>query len=124
MRHIEHNEQCNLMQWWSFACRSFGVPETLLFAIPNGGARDLITGALLKREGVRAGVPDLFLAIPKGGQGGLFLELKKPKGGRVSEAQKGMLSTLQESGYSVAVCHGWTAAKEAIENYLKGEKCG
>lgn len=37
----------------------------LLFAIPDGGRRDAVTGAHLKAEGVRAGVPDMFLAVPR-----------------------------------------------------------
>lgn len=119
MRHVEHDEQVTLVQWWGFACKSFGISEQLLFAIPNGGARNPITGANLKREGVRAGVPDLFLAVPKNGLCGLFIELKKPKGGRVSDAQNQMIKVLCEAGYSVVVCPGWTAAKEAIETYLK-----
>lgn len=47
-----------------------------LFAIPNGGARDEVTGGKLKAEGVLAGVWDLFLAIPVGEYGGCWIETK------------------------------------------------
>ena len=102
------------------ACRSFGVDESLLFAIPNGGNRDAVTGAMLKAEGVRAGVPDLFLAVPRNGFAGLFVELKKPKGGRVSRSQTDMLAALSASGYKTAVCHGWEGAMACIAGYLQG----
>lgn len=54
------------------------------FAIPNGGKRDRITGAIMKREGVRAGVPDI--AIVRDGGLVAFLEVKTEKG-RLSNAQ-------------------------------------
>ncbi|MBQ9243546.1 MAG: VRR-NUC domain-containing protein [Proteobacteria bacterium] len=119
MKQLEHTEQVNLMQWWALACHGFGLHENTLFAIPNGGARNAITGMNLKREGVRAGVPDLFLAWANRQYGGLFIEMKKSKGGRVSDAQKLYLDLLAESGYKVAVCHGWLEAKASIEAYLK-----
>lgn len=121
MKQLEHKEQVTLMQWWAMACHQFGVSEQCLFAIPNGGQRNVITGAQLKAEGVRAGVPDLFLAVPKQQNHGLFIEMKKAKGGHVSEAQKGMISMIQELGYACHVCHGWIEAKDAIERYLKGD---
>ena len=60
MKSLEHSEQVTLIKWWALACKQFGIPEQLLFAIPNGGKRDVISAKLLKDEGVRAGVPDLF----------------------------------------------------------------
>jgi hypothetical protein len=55
------------------------------FAVPNGGRRDRITGAILKREGVKAGVPDII--IVRDGGSVAFMEVKRPKG-VLSEAQK------------------------------------
>lgn len=100
--------------------KRFGISEQLLFAIPNGGQRNVIVAARLKAEGVRAGVPDLFLAVPAFGYNGLFIELKKPKGGRVSDSQSEFISELAERGYCVTVCHGFMEAKKTIENYLEG----
>lgn len=124
MNNEEHQEQCTVMKWWSICCHRFGIDEKMLFAIPNGGKRDAITGKILKAEGVRAGVPDLFLAVPKVNDGiqkhGLFIEMKKVKGGRVSEAQKKMIADLNDEGYVAVVCHGFRQAALAIEMYLKG----
>lgn len=115
----EHREQVALMQWWAFACRAYGVPESMLFAIPNGGRRDPVTGARLKAEGVRAGIPDLFLAVQRGGKGGLFVEMKRADGGRLTPAQVSTMSHLMRMGYRVCVCHGWEKARDAIEAYLR-----
>lgn len=118
MRQEEHNEQVNLMKWWSLAHFKFKIPERCLFAIPNGGQRNVITAKRLKDEGVRSGIPDLFLAVTTPSFSGLFIEMKKAKGGRVSKHQEEMLKELSERGYKTEVCHGWSEAVAAIQNYL------
>lgn len=118
MNHPEHAEQVSLIKWWALSCKRFGIPEHLLFAIPNGGKRDVISAKLLKDEGVRAGVPDLLLAVPKGQYHGLFIEMKKSKGGVVSDSQKTMGELLTAQNYHVTVCHGFIEAKQKLEEYL------
>lgn len=118
MKQEEHNEQVMLIQWWSLMCNSFHVPEICLFAIPNGGLRNIIIAAKMKREGVRSGIPDLFLACPRKDYHGLFIEMKKPKGGRVSDSQKTAIKVLEYNKYKTAVCHGWEQAKQEITEYL------
>jgi hypothetical protein len=120
MKQLEHTEQVSLMQWWALACKQFGIPEQLLFSIPNGGERNVIVASKLKAEGVRAGVPDLFLAWDNDEFAGLFIEMKKTKGGRVSSAQKEFMDLLFSAGYLAVVCHGWIEAKATIEHYLRG----
>lgn len=117
----EHDEQVNLIQWFRFKSELFGISEQLLFAIPNGGQRNIITASKLKAEGVKAGVPDLFLAYPNRRHCGLFIEMKRESNGRVSDAQKGFLKLLNETGYLAVVCKGWQAAADTIEQYLKEE---
>lgn len=118
MKSLEHSEQVSLMQWWALQCRRFGVYEQLLFAIPNGGQRNIITAKRMKDEGVRSGIPDLFLAVPRGNFHGLFVEMKKPRGGVVSDNQKACMEMLSNNGYCVTVCHGFIEAKTAITAYL------
>jgi hypothetical protein len=116
----EHDEQVMLMQWWALQCKFWKVPEECLFAIPNGGERNAIVAKRLKEEGVRAGIPDLFLAYPSGNIHGLFIEMKKPKGGRVSENQKKVIATLNNNGYYAVVANGFEWARTAIVAYLNG----
>lgn len=113
----ESEEQKALFDWWK---RTPYSRYCVMYHIPNGGRRDAVTGARLKAEGVVAGVPDIFLAVPWRGFAGLYIELKRQKGSKVSEAQENVIARLRQAGYRVEVCKGWTAAREAIENYLTG----
>lgn len=116
----EHMEQVALVKWWLLLCKSgrLGEAPPLLFAIPNGGARSVITGARLRAEGVTPGIPDLCLALPGGQAHGLFIELKKQHGGVVSPAQKAVMHRLETYGYRCIVAHGWREAATEITGYL------
>ena len=126
MKHEESKLQQACVKWFRYQYPSFA---RLLFAIPNGGARDKATGSLLKAEGVVAGVPDLFLARPSRSDSdlvidcdnvfycGLFIEMKAP-GGKVTPRQAEMHKLLTAQGYEVAVCRTFDEFKETIENYL------
>lgn len=99
---------------------SYKYPElAMLFHIPNGGKRDARTAAILKRQGVKAGVPDLCLPVPRGGYHGLFIELKT-KTGRLSDNQERWLKALTIEGYKAIVCYGHEEATEALANYIRG----
>ncbi len=115
----ESQEQRTLVAWWHAVRKQW--PGAVLFAIPNGGARSAVTGARLRAEGVVAGIPDMFLACPRGGRAGLFIEMKKAKGGRVDKAQEAAMALLESQGYECAVCRGWDAARERIETYMARE---
>ena len=113
----ESVEQIHLFQWARM--QSCTMPElNLLFHIPNGGKRNITTAKRLKAEGVKAGVPDLFLPVSRGGFFGLFIEMKVGKN-KTTEKQEEWISALQEEGYKVVVCYGCDSAMEEIMNYLK-----
>lgn len=95
-------------------------PGVLIFAIPNGGNRDAKEATGLKREGVLAGVPDLMVAEPRGGFCGLFIEMKRASGGRVSKAQKDLIAQLRARGYRAEVCEGVDDAFSLFESYMLG----
>lgn len=117
MNNEESRMQQALVSWWSVACVDFGVPQILLFAIGNGGKRDAVTGAIMKREGVRAGVADLFLSVPRGGKPGAYIELKKPDG-ELSPLQREFLKLADAQGYACRVCYSVRSAIEFIAEYL------
>ncbi len=114
----ESQEQCSLFSWWNWTASKW--PDAVMFAIPNGGWRSLRTAARLKAEGVLAGVPDIFLAAPRGSFHGLFVEMKRVHGGTVSKAQKLVMARLEAAGYACRVCKGFAEAREAVEGYLNG----
>jgi hypothetical protein len=94
-------------------------PElALLFAVPNGGHRDIRVAAKLKAEGVKAGVPDMCLPVPRGQFHGLWIELKAGKN-TASTEQKWWLTELRACGHRAEVCRGWEAAARVIVDYLE-----
>jgi len=113
----ESLEQQFLFRWATFASGIY--PELdLLYHIPNEGKRSKSTGGRLKAEGLKSGVPDICLPVARGKYHGLYIELKKEKGGAVSANQKIWLSQLTHQGYYAIICHGWEQAKNEIEKYL------
>lgn len=88
------------------------------FAIPNGGSRHPIEAANLKRQGVTAGIPDIFCAIPRKPYHGLFIEFKAGKN-KLTEAQKEAVERLKSAGYRCEICY---SLEEAINIFNKYEK--
>jgi hypothetical protein len=116
----EHAHQTALFMWSIIA----GMNEPLLrlmFAIPNGGERNVIVATNLKAEGVKSGVPDVMLPVPRGNHAGLFIEMKKLKGAgsRVAPEQAEWHKNLTAQFYRVEVCWGWLEARAVICNYMR-----
>lgn len=115
----EAQEQIEIIRWWrQECCLGFQFWSNALFHIPNGGGRHIIEATRLKKEGVVSGVPDLFLAIPRGSFHGLWIELKRTKGGSIKPEQREFMAFLRGQGFCAFVCKGALAAKELIYNYL------
>lgn len=131
IRPTEHEIQCAAIQWWAYACKGYGLPEFSLYAIPNAGAgAQKGQAGKMKAEGVRSGVPDLFLAVPRpvcpppgaivkdpGVWSGLYIETKSYTG-RLSVRQRDVGHWLQSRGYVVVECRSVHAIQTAIVNYL------
>jgi hypothetical protein len=117
----EHDEQVSFIHKAKKYLRAKGKDKLipLLFAIPNGGARDAKTASSLKMEGVRAGVPDLFFAHSSGPYHGLFIEMKKREGGRLSPDQKKIIEALDGQGYACHVALGWEEAERGFIRYIE-----
>lgn len=121
----EHAHQAAVMQWCAIEGRTRLTRLEMLFAIPNGGDRQASVAASLKAEGVKAGVPDLMLPVPRGAYAGLWIEMKKPSermkrnGGR-SDKQVEWHKKLVEQRYAVVVAYGWQAAVCALLKYYDG----
>jgi hypothetical protein len=121
----ESTEQRALFQWARFAT-SVHPELRLLYAIPNGGWRHQSTAGRLKAEGVRPGVPDVCLPVPRGPYGACYLELKRPHAagkpkGRTRPEQLWWLGELQAVGNFAGISYGWIEARDMIEGYLRGE---
>ena len=116
----EEEEQAAVMEWAMLMERQY--PElALLFHIPNGADRHPAVAAKLKRQGVKAGVPDLFLPVARGGWHGLWVEMKRRKGGKVSAEQRQWLQELTYQHYYATVAQGAEEACDVIFKYLTEE---
>lgn len=113
----EHYQQVQLMQWVELSRAKYPALKNI-YAVPNGGMRHPAVAAQLKAEGVKPGVPDLCLAYPSNGFHGLYIEMKRLKGGRLSDEQKDWRNRLTSAGYAVHVCEGWEIAQRVIVEYL------
>lgn len=110
-----------VVQWWHLTHRQLGGVERLLFAIPNGGMRNRVVAAKLKAEGVRSGVPDMMLAMPRGKYCGLFIE-HKIKPNKPSEDQLAFIEHLFMQGYQVVVSYSYDETVNSICSYLQGDR--
>lgn len=116
----ESEEQQTLFRWAQLQSGAF--PElALMYHVPNGGGRSKAEAGRFKAEGVKSGVPDICLPVARGGFHGLYVELKRQRGGIVSDNQTAWMERLSREGYCVALCMGWEAASKAILEYLRME---
>jgi len=123
---LEHDEQSGVFLWAGWMLRDF--PDLRwMFAIPNGGHRNMLVAKKMKAEGVKPGVPDIFLPVPRHGYHGLFIEMKtqdnrpktqKSKGG-LSDLQREWVTALRDRNYKVVVAYGRDEAVTEITTYLK-----
>jgi len=105
----EHEEQRELVSWFRKEFRPVRI-----FAIPNGGLRNKSVAAKLKVEGVSAGVPDLYVPAWR-----LWIEMKREKGGRLSDNQKDWRDYLQSTGSYFILGEGCEKAKEKIIRFYE-----
>lgn len=103
----EHQEQKLFVKWFELQ-----YPKVKIFAIPNGGNRNVVTATMLKAEGVRKGVPDLFIPAWQ-----MWIEMKRVKGGKLSPEQKVWIDYLNECDYLAVVANGFEEAKRIILDY-------
>lgn len=109
----EHDTQCAFFQYANLQ-RFPGIE--LLHATPNGGMRHPAVAAKLKKEGVKAGVPDVSWPVARGGFIGLAIEFKHGDG-NPSKEQRERINLMQREGWCVAVCWSWDAAARFLKGY-------
>ncbi len=131
----EHSEQAALIRraFDRAALDPAAADLGLLFAIPNGGDRHPAVARKLQAEGVQPGIEDLMLSVPRprratdppappgtppGWWCGLFLEMKRVRGGRVAPEQLQWHEWHREQGYRVEVCYGAADAWQVLCEYL------
>ena len=116
MRNDESRLQRACVTWFRLQYPRY---KRLLFAVPNGGARSAVTGAILKAEGVVPGVADLILFLPRGGRHALCIEMKTERG-RQSERQREWQEAVEREGYEYALCRSLDDFARVVRCYING----
>lgn len=115
MRHIESRIQTMCVSWFRLQYPEYA---RLLVANANGGKRNRIEAAIMKGEGVTAGVADLTLYVPTEKYHGLLIEMKSEKG-RQSQHQKAWQKIVEAQGYKYELCYSFDDFCIAIKRYLQ-----
>lgn len=108
-RQMEAHIQTACVNWYRLS-----YPKCLIFAVPNGGSRNKIEAANLKREGALAGVADLIL-LAEGKV--LFVEMKTMKG-RQTEKQKLFQRNVERLGFQYVVCRSFDEFRSEVTKWL------
>lgn len=117
----EHNQQAAFVEWFKLQYPQY---KDCLIAIPNGsylgGKNKFAQVNKLKSEGFKPGTSDLFIAVPRGGKHGLWIEMKDVKKTlcNVSKEQRDHLELMANMGYEAIWCAGADAAKAATKVYM------
>lgn len=126
--HPEHDEQVKVFKWAEIMGNRYEELK-LIMAIPNGayyGGHWSVANRM-KAEGMKSGVPDIFLPVPRkysNGRveyNGLWIEMKAGKN-RTSDDQKWWISQLREQGFKAEVCFGAKESIDLISEYLSLEE--
>ena len=112
-RHIESEIQQSCVSWFRYA-----YPKYIIFACPNGGSRNAVEAANLKKEGVLAGVADLIIVAD---YKVLFVEMKTKKG-RQQETQKDFQHRVEVLGHRYVVCRSLDDFMARVNEWLGQRK--
>ena len=115
----EGDEQQKLFQWASIASNLLHYEGLgLMFHIPNEGKRSRFSGGKMKAEGLKRGVADVCLPVPRGPYHGLFFEMKYDKN-KLTKEQTDFLRGVKAQGYATWVCYSAQEAIELITHYYE-----
>lgn len=103
----EQSMQCAIIDW----VRYHPIILKHIMHIPNESKSTPGYRKTLSDMGVKSGVSDLFVALPRRGYHGAWIELKS-QNGRLGPAQKVFLEDMAIAGYFTKVCY---TIEEAIE---------
>ena len=123
MKSKEDQLQSECVRWFRYQ-----YPDIVIFAIPNGGKRNVIEASKLKATGVLPGVADLFvmhsnIVFYENTEGyimyhGLFIELKAGEN-KQTQAQIEFEAKAKHSSYAYHVCRSIDEFMKVVNEYLE-----
>lgn len=105
----EHEEQVNFVSWFEAA-----FPLVRIFAVPNAARRSFALAKIMTQEGLKSGVPDLYVPEFK-----IWIEMKRSRGGVLSDQQKDWIAYLEKIGDCVIIGRGFIDAREQLLSVLR-----
>jgi len=115
-KNTEHAIQAGYMEWVTIMART-DWRYLNIWANPNAGKRGPRAAWLLKREGMKRGVPDITVAIQTPHAAGLYLEFKSEKG-KPTKEQIEFLQRLNKAGYIAIIVRTLTEAMEITKDHM------
>lgn len=112
----EHHHQAALVKWAGIKAAT-DDRYRWLFAVPNAAKRSRRLAAIMKAEGLKAGVPDLIWPVASGEYHGMAIEMKYGRN-KPTKAQYEWMAALKRLGWHVVVCYDWVEAAKEMEVYL------
>jgi hypothetical protein len=116
MVHREAELQTACIRWFRY---QYPKLAPIMFAVPNGGSRNLREAMRLKEQGVVSGVSDLILLKPNSQYSSLCIEMKADKG-RQTGNQKHFQKVAEEAGNRYVVIRSFDEFRETVISYLNG----
>jgi hypothetical protein len=122
------DEECQWLIQWAEVTRFNGWKlSEVLVCVPNGAyhGADRRAGAVvarkLREKGLKPGVFDYVLPVPLWHKHcpGLWLEMKRTRGGVVSDDQEKFRSRMLQLGWRCEIAKGWVAAQAVILDHLQ-----
>lgn len=110
MKHQESSLQTQCVKWFRYQ-----YPHFVIYAVPNGGSRNVREAQRLKSEGVLAGVADLTILLPQGKS--LYIEMKV-KGNRQTPNQKEFQQKAEALGHKYYVCYSFEDFEKVVKQEL------
>lgn len=112
----EHQHQTTFFDVLRLNEREFPA-LAFVFAIPNAAIRSKKERIRVLEEGLKKGVPDVCIPIPRHGYHGAWME-NKSTNGKLNANQKAFLEFLTGAGYATKVCYNVDEQIAFIEWYL------
>ena len=125
----EHSIQSAFVAWCRLNEKRYPGLD-LAFAVPNAAKRSMGLAMRMRKEGLRAGVPDWWLPVPRHGWtnytvvgertvtfvAGIVIEFKSGKG-RLSKEQAAYMKRLESECWQVHVCRSTEEAIKVVKSY-------
>ena len=111
MKLQESTLQASCVRWFRYQ-----YPHLVIYAVPNGGSRNVREAQRPKTEGVLAGVADLVVLLPQGKS--LYIEMKV-KGNQQTDNQKEFQKKVTTLGHTYVVCYTFEEFQQVIENQIQ-----